>query len=453
MAQSAHPRGARASDWSGPDAAEPTPADLVFPVGFMWGAATSAYQVEGGITANNWADWERRSASAVRCGAAAGHWERFDSDLDLMRWLGISAYRFSIEWSRIEPLPGYFDPQPMRRYRSWCERLRAAAITPLVTLHHFSEPLWITERGGFADMRTVSAFGRYVEHVATSLHDLVQFWTTINEPVAYAVQGWWRGVWPPGRTDPATAVAVLEHLLLAHGAGYRALHATTQDRSCHVGLAHNFVTMRPHRHYSPADRLAARCLDATYNRAALDALTDGELRVRLPGFSHTSVLPEIAGTQDYLGVNHYHPLTVRWQSAGPQHIAVDFPDGTRNDLGWTMDPTSLADSLRRLAQYGLPLVVLEHGACDSDIDDRRRRRFLAHSLAHLLRAVMSGLDVRGYIHWSLLDGYEWGTGHTPFGLFRVDPITLARSPTSTAHYYRRMMSAQPAPGDPGPLRP
>jgi beta-glucosidase len=429
--------------------AEPEPATLVFPAGFLWGAATAAYQVEGGITANNWAQWEvdRDVAPERRCGRAVEHWQRFDEDLELMRWLGLSAYRFSVEWSRVEPLPGWFDPEPMRRYRRWCERLREAGIAPLVTLHHFSEPVWLTERGGFEEHAAVAAFVRFAEHVAAGLGDLVEVWITVNEPVGYAVQGWWRGVWPPGRTEPATAVRVLANLLLAHAGAYRALHRGPRAAERRVGLAHNIVEMRPGRRLNPADRFAARLLDAAYNGAALEALATGRLRLQLPGLRHIVALPELVGTQDYLGVNHYHPLDVRLRPTRPERIEAGFgDDGDHSDLGWPLDPCSLTRTLRRLARFGLPMLVLEHGVCDGDADDLRRRRFLGHSLAALRAAVDGGLDVRGYVHWSLLDNYEWTLGHTRFGLFRVDQGTLSRSPTSSARYYRRILATQPAAG-------
>lgn len=364
-----------------------------------------------------------------------------------MRWLGLTGYRFSVEWSRIEPLPGYFDPEPLQRYRHWCVQLLAAGITPMVTLHHFTEPAWITERGGFESRSTVTAFVRFVEHVVGHLGDLVNFWITVNEPVGYAVQGWWRGEWPPGRTDPAAAARVLENLLLAHADAYRTIHRLANaKRVPQVGLAHNIVAFRPARRRHPLDRLAVRLLDTAYNRAALDALITGELRLRLPGLRYLAMHTHLRGTQDYLGLNHYYPMTVRFRPSLAAPLSVGFATtGTHNDLGWSLDPASLTEALGLVAGYGLPIVILEHGTCDRQLPDLRRRRYLAHSLAALRDAVERGVVVRGYVHWSLLDNFEWSEGFTPrFGLFRVDRATQRRSATSTAHFYRDVIAAQPA---------
>lgn len=431
------------------------PESLRFPAGFLFGAATAAHQVEGGTTGNNWAAWERgrrpdgtpRIAGDERCGNAVDHWRRFPADLELMRWLGIGAYRFSVEWSRVEPLPGYVDERALARYRSWCVLLRAAGITPFVTLHHFTEPLWFSERGGFENRSAIPAFVRFVEHVVAHLGDLVQYWITINEPVGYAVQGWWRGEWPPGRTEPAAAARVLENLLLAHADAYRTIHRLSPTgHDTRVGLAHNVVAFRPARHYHPLDRLAAARLHAAYNRAVLEALRTGALRLRLPGLRHDASHPVLRDTQDYLGMTHYYPMTVRARPFRSEPIALGFterPD--RNDLGWTLDPGSLREALDIVAGYRLPIIVLEHGTCDADEPDLRRQRFLGASLAELRAAVEDGVDVRGYLHWSLLDNFEWTYGFAArFGLFRVDRSTHARSTTGTAEFYRRVLDAQPA---------
>lgn len=443
---------------NGPDLAnpEPAPESLVFPPGFLWGAATSAYQVEGGLTNNNWAVWERtrgpdgqpRISGGQRCGDAVGHWRRFGEDLKLMRELGLTAYRFSVEWSRVEPLPGYVDEAALLRYRRWCEQLRAAGITPLVSLHHFTEPLWVSEQGGFGNPATIPAFVRFAERVAAALGDVVEFWTTVNEPVGYAVQGWWRGEWPPGRTDPAETARVVRHLLLAHAGAYRALHRLAGDRPCRVGLAHNLVVFRAWRRRHPADRLAARLLDAAYNRAVLEALETGELRLRLPGLRYTAFVPGVAGTQDYLGLTHYYPMDVRFRPSRPERIDAGFAPGSpKNDLGWSLEPSSIVGVVDLLAGYGRPIVVLEHGTCDAENPDLRRRRLLGHTLAALRDAVDGGADDRGYVRWSLLDNFEWSYGFSArFGLFRVDHRTGARSATTSADYYRRIISAQP-PGD------
>jgi beta-glucosidase len=440
----------RGTGWQAATVGELSPASLRFPPGFGFGAATSAHQVEGGTTGNNWTRWETHGRpdggpgilTGERCGSAVDHWHRFPDDLGLMRWLGLDMYRFSFEWSRIEPAPGRIDEEALHRYRDWCARLRAAGIAPVVTLHHFTEPHWITTRGGFENPTTIDTWVRFVERIVEYLGDLVSHWVTVNEPVGYAVQGWWRGVWPPGRTDPALAVRVIEHLLLAHSRAYRVIHRLLGPEPL-VGLAHNLVVFRPHRRGNPADRLAARLLDTAYNRAALDALATGRLRVRLPGVRRVVRHDELRGTQDFMGVNFYHPVRVSLRPQSRHRMRVDFaPDAEHNDLGWTLDPAALGEALETAAGYGLPILVTEHGTCDAEEPDLRRRRYLAHSLAVVQAAIARGMDIRAYLHWSLLDNFEWIHGFSArFGLFRVDHTTGTRSPTTAAEFYRKVIAA------------
>jgi beta-glucosidase len=429
------------------------PATLRFPPGFRFGVATSAHQVEGGLTANTWARWERsvdargepRIDGGQRCGQAADHWRRFAEDVELMQWLGINTYRFSIEWSRVEPRPGVIDADALLRYRSRCTTLLAVGIEPVVTLHHFTDPLWFADKGGFVGPDGVATFVRFVRTVVEHLGDLAAWWVTVNEPVAYAVQGWWRGVFPPGRTDPTAAVQVLEQLLLAHAEAYRLVHERA-SRAPAVGLAHNVVDFRARRPGNPADRLAARLLDRAYNRALPDALATGRLHLRLPGIRRTVTHANVCGTQDFLGITHYHPLDVAVRPRRRPPIDATFaPDSVHNDLGWPQDPRSLTRCLASMADYRLPIVVLEHGTADAADPDVLRESFLAASLAELSAAVAGGLDVRGYLHWSLLDNFEWTHGFDGrFGLFRVDQGTGERRPTRSASYYRRTIAASRA---------
>jgi len=437
--------------------ADRDPGALRFPPGFDFGVATSAHQVEGGTTANTWSAWELGRhpdgrptiATGERCGRGADHWARFDADLGLMRWLGIGVYRFSVEWSRIEPLAGQLDLAALERYRQWCLDLRAAGITPMVTLHHFTEPLWTRERGGFEQQATVDAWVRFVQLCVRRLGDVVDRWVTINEPVAYVSQGWLRGEWPPGRRDPTAAAQVLENLLLAHARAYQVIHAADRGPRRHqVGLAHNIMPMRPQRAAHPGDRFVARQLDRTYNWAVPDALAGGVLRLRLPGLTFTARHPAVRGTQDFFGLNHYHRVLVRARPGAAEPVALLPLPGERSDLGWSLEPWTLGATARAAARYGLPIIVTEHGAADGDTPDVRRRHFLGGSLAALAAARRDGVDVRGYLHWSLLDNFEWAHGYSMrMGLFRVDRDDFRRITTSSARFYRDVIAAQAGGGD------
>lgn len=438
--------------WRAADAPDVDPATLRLPAGFRWGVATAAHQVEGGTSQNTWAAWElaRRSdgrptiRTGERCGRAAGSWELFDTDLALMRWLGVDLYRFSIEWSRIEPLPEHLDSAALARYRSWCTALLDVGITPMVTLHHFTEPSWTTELGGFARPSTVRAWLRFVRICVDELGDLVDHWVTVNEPVPYVAQGWVRGEWPPGRRDPREAVVVLENLLLAHAQAYRIIHEHDRPGRRHqVGLAHNIMPLRPRLPLRPGDVVAARMLDRAYNRAVPQALHTGVLRLRLPGLRFAARHPSLRGTQDFFGLNHYHAALVDTRPCADGPITLIPTSGERNDLGRTPEPPTIGQVLRGIRRYGLPVIITEHGTVDGDSPDLRRRRFLGACLAEVADAVRDGVDVRGYLHWSLLDGFAWTHGFgAQYGLFRVDRGDLHRTPTSAAHWYRELIAAQ-----------
>ena len=454
----------RRAAWS-PNVAE-EPAPLEFPPGFRFGAATSAHQVEGGTTNNNWARFERHVrpdgrpaiSGDQRCGQAADHWERFPDDVELMAQLGLDGYRFSLEWSRIEPAEGRFDDAALERYRSWCVLLRAAGIAPMITLHHFTEPLWITDRGGFEDAGTVAAFARFVEHVVPALADVCDWWVTINEPAVYAVNGWLNGEFPPAKQDVALAGRVLEHLLLAHARAYHTLHehdrvdADGDGIPCWVSLATNVVAFEPRHTWNPADVAAAKVAHANFNVRPLDACVDGRFRFGLPGLARRAAThAELAGTLDYVGVNHYFRALVGVNPRAPAGLEVGFDDVTeKNDMGWDLIPATLGDAVRFAARYGRPVVVTEHGTCDGEVPDRRRRAFLLDSLHALADALGEGVDVRGYYHWSLMDNFEWAHGFAPrFGLYRVDYATQERTLTGGGQLYRDIIASHRARvGDP-----
>ncbi len=416
-----------------------------------FGVATSAYQTEGGLSSNNWAAWERARPAlgpGHKCGSASRSWEHFEDDLENLRWLGVDLYRFSIEWSRVEPAPGRFDDAALERYRSWCVKLDAAGITPMVTLHHFTEPLWVTRKGGFEGRAVIDDWLRFVAEVLDVLGDVVHTWITVNEPVGYVVQGWVRGEWPPGKRDPRTAVRVLDNLLTAHADAYRLIHADAQARgsgsACTVGLAHHIVMFRPRRPRHLLDRAIARSVDRAYNRATLEALHTGWLTLRLPGLHYQAERPGLVGTQDFMGLNHYYPLVVgmRWRGSGPLpwvDVLPAGPDQERDDLGLLLDAGSLVEAVGVVSRYGLPVFVTEHGVCDGEEPDRRRICHLEASLAGLL-ALPSHCDVIGYVHWSLVDNWEWTFGHAAcFGLFAVDRCTGRRTPKPSADTYRRLI--------------
>lgn len=441
------------------DVGQVNPAKLHFPDSFQFGAATAAHQVEGGLTRNNWTRWERTTRpdgrpgifTGEQVGQAADHWHRFEADLERMQDLDLDVYRFSLAWSRIEPEEGQFDDAALDRYRSWCAQLQGAGITPMVTLHHFTEPLWLAERGGFESSGAVAAFARFVQYVVPRLADVVDHWVTINEPAVYAILGWYRGEFPPGKQDPATAARVLEHLLLAHAEAYHLIHRLDQADAdgdgvaCQVSIAKNVIPFVPKRWWHAADVVLAHLLHRFYNDATLQALETGRFRVWLPGLAQRDVVyPRLAGTWDYFGLNHYFRNLVALDLSAPDGLFVGFdPAGPTNDMGWELYPQALYDALQYADRFGKPIVITENGTCDAGQPDHRRQWFLTQSLYAVQEALRDGVDVRGYCYWSLMDNFEWAHGFAPrFGLYRVDYATQQRTLTGGGRRYRNIIAHQ-----------
>jgi beta-glucosidase len=434
----------------------PAPALPLFPPGFRFGAATAAHQVEGNSRDNNWTRWEDHVdadgrpaiANGDRSGRAADHWERFEDDVALMVELGLDTYRFSVEWSRIEPEPGRFDASAVERYRDWCALLRANGITPMVTLHHFTEPGWISDRGGFEDPGTPAAFERFVEHVVPALAEHVDLWVTINEPNVFSVLGWLYGEFPPGGHSLGRTARVLRNVLEAHARAYHAIHRLDTEPTdpmfapAQVSIAQNVVLFEPRSWTNPAEVAARRVLHRNYNHAPIQACRTGTLRFGFPGAGVHERIPGLAGTLDWLGINHYFRQLVRVPGPdGPLDAGFDATT-VKGDMGWDLIPGTLATAARWASGFGLPITVTEHGTCDGDVPDLRRQWFLTESLEELADAVADGIDVRGYIHWSLMDNFEWAHGFGPrFGLYRVDYDTQARTLTGGGQRFREIVAA------------
>jgi len=357
-----------------------------FPRGFLWGSATSAYQVEGG---NSNSDWE--VLFSPKAGAACDHYHRFEEDFDLAQSLNQNSHRFSVEWARIEPEKGRFDEREVAHYRQVLSALKKRGIKPLVTLHHFTNPLWVFQRGGWENKSTIGYFSAFVRFIVTQLGDLCDFWVTINEPTVYASEGYLFGRWLPARHDPLETALALRNLLRAHREAYRIIHEIQPKAK--VGLAHSITYFR-----TPMGGYSVNPFD----RKILDW----------------------AGSQDFIGVNYYR--AVGWVN--------DLP---KNDLGWAIYPQGLYEILLDLQGLGFPIYITENGIADAD--DDQRADYIADHLAAVWRAIQKGADVRGYFHWSLLDNLEWARGFEPrFGLVEVDYQTMERRVRPSAQVYARI---------------
>ena len=420
-----------------------------FPSGFLWGTATSAHQVEGGNRWNDWWRWEHRSRDIeprFQSGDACRHWERFDADFELAAADGHNAHRLSIEWSRIEPERGRIEPGAVAHYHDVFASLRRHRLTPIVTLMHFTVPGWIADLGGWEAPETIDHFAGFVRLCAREYGAEVDWWCTVNEPEVLAFRAYSEGLWPPQRRDDSAAFRVIANQLEAHGRAYHILHeedradADGDGQPARVGFAKHLTQLEPRRAWSPLDHLRAWFGDRVFNQAVLEAAVTGRIELAIPGARAVKRAPErLAGTLDWIGLNYYTRWTV--DAVGPvPHLPRRGVPVT--DLGWEVFPEGLALAAERLATAGVPVLVTEHGFADAA--DAVRPRALVESLTALGHAIERGTRVLGYLHWSLMDNFEWADGwDAHFGLYRVDALRNpeGRERTRSAGVFARIAKA------------
>ena len=486
----AHPLTAQAPLAQPPTAESPATADrlLRFPPGFLWGAATAAYQIEGAVaedgrTPSIW-DTYSHSPGRVRNGdtgdTAADHYHRFHDDIALMSRLGLQAYRFSVSWSRVQPTGrGPAVERGLDFYRALVDGLLAAGITPVATLYHWDLPQELEDAGGWPVRDTAERFGDYAALLADALGDRVAVWTTLNEPWCSAFLGYGSGAHAPGRTEPASALRAAHHLNLGHGRAIAALRAAL-PASAQLSITLNLHEVRP-LSGSIADREAARRIDAVGNRVFTGPILDGGYPEDL--LADTAHLLDwddlvrpgdtaaISAPIDLLGINYYTPTLVSSRLGtdghgagtgaatrddghgrsehspwpGSETVIFHLPPGERTAMNWSIDPTGLYDLLTRISREHpqLPLVVTENGAAfddyvnpEGEVRDPERIAYLHTHLAAVHAAIADGADVRGYFLWSLMDNFEWAYGYGKrFGAVYVDYATQRRIPKASAHWY------------------
>lgn len=441
--------------------------DLVrrLPAGFVWGAATAAYQIEGAVAADGrtpsiW-DTLSHTPGAVDNGdngdIACDSYHRWPEDLELLRKLAVTSYRFSVAWPRVQPHPGgAINSAGLDHYDRMVDDLVAAGIAPLVTLYHWDLPQYQQDRGGWPVRETAERFADYSAAVAARLGDRVAMWATINEPVCVAWLGHREGVHAPGVTDHAQAVHASYHVLLAHGLAVEAVRSHARQPG-KVGIVTNLSPCRPVSDH-PDDVAAAWRADGDNNRWFLDPIHGrgfpadmiAVYGVDLP--VHAGDLEAIAAPTDYLGVNYYFPTYVAAAPGkGVLEVTHEPPPGPRTAMGWPVDPVGLDEILVRVTEdYQPPAIfVTENGAAyddtvnpDGTVDDPDRAGFLSDHLAACARATEHGVPLRGYYAWSLVDNFEWTCGYAKrFGLVRVNYQNQRRTVKTSGRRYADLIAA------------
>jgi beta-glucosidase len=407
---------------------------LSFPKKFLWGAATSAHQVEGN-TQNHWTAWELENAKTKAAqaphqwsdldswshileaaqdpgnyvsGAGADHYRLFERDFDMLSQLDMNAFRFSIEWSRVEPSQGAWNVEAIEHYKSYVKELKKRGIEPVVTLFHFTLPTWFADLGGFEKRSNVKYFVRFAEKIIRELGVNVRVIITINEPEIYAHESYLAGNWPPCHTGKVEFLRVLENLAYAHNQTSRVLHAI--NRRYKVSIAKNSVYF-----YAGDDSLLSRKTTDTMQFAQDDYF-----------------LKKVVKNCDFLGVNYYFSNRV-------YGYRVHNPNDPVSDMGWDLSPANIQFALERLYEkYDLPIIVTENGLADAN--DDHRQWWITQTLIGMQRAMNNGVRLDGYFHWSLLDNFEWDKGFWPrFGLAQVDYATKNRTLRPSARWFGKVI--------------
>ena len=407
---------------------------LSFPKKFLWGVATSAHQVEGD-NHNDWSVWELENAKAKAVqgdyhyddlegydeiskavkdpqnyisAKATDHYHSYKDDFDLLEKMHMNAFRFSIEWSRIEPSEGKWDPKEIEHYRTYLKTLKARGIEPMMTLMHFTLPVWFAEKGGFEKRANIKYFLRYVEKVMSELGEHVRYIITINEPETVMAEAYHQGNWPPMQQSKWKAFRVLRNQIRAHNKAAKLIHGMSRRHKVSIAKNSNYV-------YPGDDALLSR-------------VSAGFLQY----FQDDYILKRTYKTCDFIGVNYYFSNRV-------YGYRVHNEDAKVSDLGWDLHPDHLQYALERLhRKYKLPLIVTENGLADAN--DRYRKWWLMKTLVALRQAIDNDVDVQGYFHWSLTDNFEWAHGKWPrFGLAEIDYATGKRTLRPSGVWYGQVM--------------
>lgn len=398
-----------------------------FPKQFYWGAATASYQVEGGIENCDWAV-AAKEGKVPQCGRACDHYNRYEEDFDLAKSLGHNAHRFSLEWARIEPEEGKFDEDAIAHYRAVLTALQKRGLTPFITIWHWTLPSWLSVSGGIERKDFPELFARYASHVVAKLGDLADHFSTINEPYSTIINGWVRGTFPPFHRFPLIALIPipsdkeLSHhsipdwfgivkfftlantLARAHRAAYKKIKSVQPDAK--VSIVFQVHVFKDHG--NPFYELISR--------------------FQMWNMTHR-FLRRVADHCDRIGLNYYF-----YTDLGKVGKRTEYP---KTDMGWDRRPGGIYDALREVKRYGKPIYVAECGCADRA--DAFRADYIRETVLGIHRALAEGIDVRGFMYWSLLDNYEWAHGFKErFGLVEVNYETLKRTVRPSAHVYEKI---------------
>ncbi|MFL3008531.1 MAG: family 1 glycosylhydrolase [Candidatus Neomarinimicrobiota bacterium] len=407
-----------------------------FPKNFAWGSATAAHQVEGNNTNNNWYQWENsldhnsnyRIINNQKSGLAADHWNRYPEDIKLMKDLGLTHYRFSVEWSKVEPSLGQIDSSVIEHYKDLCDSLILNDITPVVTLHHFTNPIWFENLGAFEKEENISYFINFSKIVFKELNNLVPIWCTINEPAVYVAQGYFNGIFPPGKKDPNLAGLVTKNMLNAHVLLYHELKRMKGGNTSQIGIVKNIFQFDPLRRWNIIDWIASNMLNNVYTNDPINFFKTGTFNFILPGADEINFENELAiNSLDFIGLNYYSRMHIKGHLNTKEPFTFEIRNQDKQtDMHYSIYPEGFYRALKTINKLNVPIYVTENGVADKN--DSFRSEFISKYLFSMHRALSEGIDIRGYFYWSLMDNFEWAEGYKmKFGLYSVDFKTQERT--------------------------
>lgn len=400
--------------------------------GLLLGVSTAATQIEGGDVDSNWNDWYRQGKIKDGTDPATGndHWEKWEEDVALMSQMGIQLYRFGIEWARLIPAPGKINEEAVARYRREIQALKERGIQPLLTIHHFTNPMWFERLGAFTKRENLHYYLELVELTVDAFGDLVSDYITINEPNVYATNSYFFGQWPPAKTSLTDTIKVMENMAYCHIKAYGILHEkrkTMGHTDTKVGVANHLRVFAPKNSGNPWHCVCAKLSEYLFQGALLKAMSLGEYPFPLRNFAK---LPK-GEYSDFNGVNYYTRSTVSGIGDGVRE------NSPRNDLDWEIYPQGIVECAEKLQKIlPRPLWVTENGTCDNN--DRFRSRYLYE---HLKTVSKSELPFERYYHWCFCDNLEWIEGNSAkFGLVSVHPETRERSVKNSGKFYSAVIA-------------
>lgn len=391
--------------------------DCIFPSDFLWGTSTSAYQIEGGIK-NDWSEWEKERVKSKKfkvrklreedfiCGRACDSYNRYEEDFDLAKSLNTNAIRFGVEWARVEGEKGKFDEKEIEHYRKVIQAARARGLKIVLTLWHWTNPLWLAHEGGWTNKKAVEYYSRYVKKIVEEFGDDIAYWVTLNEPMVHISNGYMTGKFPPNKRCFFKARKVFNNLVRAHKEAYKIIHEKNKNAQVSITQLTNY--------FEPAHRWL---VDEIFLTNIFNY------------FWNLRFLNKIKNHLDFVGVDYYFHDRVVWYPPFKKNLNKKV-----TDMGWEIFPEGIYYVLKLLSRYKKPIIVLENGLADKE--DKFRDDFIREHIYNVYRAIEDGVNVRGYFHWSLLDNFEWVEGwHPKFGLFEVNRRTQERKMRPSALVY------------------